>query len=56
MNNNFDRNDFVQSNLTIQFNCLYYNPEIKTDLDLDKEIRLFIKVIMLMDYSQRSFS
>ena len=53
MNNNFDRNDFVQSNLTIQFNCLYYNPEIKTDLDLDKEIRLFIKVIMLMDYSPK---
>ena len=53
--NNYDRNDFVQSNLTIQFNYnyLYYKLEIKTELDLDKEIRLFIKVIMLMDYSPK---
>ena len=49
---NFDKNDF-NSNLNIQFNYLYYNPEIKDDLDLDKEIRLFIKVIMLMDYSPK---
>ena len=53
MNNNYNRNDFVQSNLTIQFNCIFYNPEIKTELDLDKQIRLFIKVIMLMDYSPK---
>jgi RNA recognition motif-containing protein len=53
--NNYDRNDFVQSNLTIQFNYnfLYYKLEIKTELDLDKEIRLFIKVIMIMDYSPK---
>ena len=50
-NNNLEgNNNIVQQNLNIQFNCLYYNPEIKTDLDLDKEIRLFIKVIMLMDF------
>jgi len=50
---NFDKNDYVQSNLNIQFNSLYYNAEIKNDLDLDKEIRLFIKVVMLMDYSPK---
>ena len=47
---NFERND---SNLNIQFNYLYYNNEIKNELDLDKEIRLFIKVVMLMDYSPK---
>ena len=45
---NFDKN--ANSNFNIQFNYLYYNPTIKNDIDLDKEIRLFIKVIMLMDY------
>ena len=50
MNNNFGGNNFSHQNLNVQFNYLYYNEEIKTDLDLDKEIRLFIKVIMLMDY------
>ena len=49
-NKNFDRND---SCLNIQFNYLYYNSEIKNDLDLDREIRLFIKVIMLMEYSPK---
>ena len=49
---NFDNNEF-NSNLIIQFNYLYYNPEIKNDLDLDKEIRLFIKVIMLIDYTPK---
>ena len=44
------KNNIAEQNLNIQFNCLYYNPEIKTDLELDKEIRLFIKVVMLMDY------
>ena len=51
--NNFDKNDSIQTNLNIQFNLLYYNPEIKNEFDLDKEIRLFIKVIMLMDYSPK---
>ena len=51
--NNFDQNDSIQTNLNIQFNLLYYNPEIKNEFDLDKEIRLFIKVIMLMDYSPK---
>ena len=50
LNNNLDKNDFINSNLKIQFNYLYLNPEIKTDMDLDREIRLFIKVVMLMDY------
>ena len=50
LNTNADKNDFNNSNLNIQFNYLFVNPEIKTDLDLDKEIRLFIKVVMLMDY------
>ena len=53
MNNNFDSNDIIHSNLNIQFNYLYMNPEIKNDMDLDKEIRLFIKVVMLMDYSPK---
>ena len=50
ISNNMGGNDFNQANLCIQFNYLYFNDEIKSDLDLDKEIRLFIKVIMLMDY------
>ena len=53
LNNNLDKNDFINSNLKIQFNYLYINPEIKTDMDLDREIRLFIKVVMLMDYSPK---
>ena len=53
MNNNYDRNDPVNSNLNVQFNYLYINPEIKNDLDLDREIRLFIKVVMLMDFSPK---
>ena len=50
---NFINNGFVHSNLNVQFNYLYYNDEIKNDFDLDKEIRLFIKVIMLMDYAPK---
>ena len=41
------------SNLNIQFNCWYCNDDIKTDIDLDKQIRLFIKVVMLMDFSPK---
>ena len=41
------------SNLNIQFNSVYYNENIKTDIDLDKEIRLFIKVVMLSDFSPK---
>ena len=41
------------NNLNIQFNCLYYNENIKTDIDLDREIRLFIKVVMLSDFSPK---
>ena len=52
--NNFEgKNNIVEQNLNIQFNCLYYNPEIKTDLELDKEIRLFIKVVTLMDFNPK---
>ena len=50
MGNNIEKNDLNYASLNIQFNYLYYNDEIKTDMDLDKEIRLFIKVILLMDY------
>ena len=40
-------------NLNVQFNSVYYNENIKTDLDLDHEIRLFIKVIMMQDFNPR---
>ena len=53
ISNNLNKNNAVQPSLNIQFNYLYYNPEIKNDTDLDKEIRLFIKVIMLMDVSPK---
>ena len=53
ISNNFNKNNFVVPNLNIQFNYLYINPDIKNDTDLDKEIRLFIKVIMLMDVSPK---
>ena len=53
ISNNFNKNNFLVANLNIQFNYLYINPEIKNDTDLDKEIRLFIKVIMLMDISPK---
>ena len=45
--------NFGINNLNIQFNLLYCDDEIKTDLDLDKQIRLFIKVVMLMDFSPK---
>ena len=45
--------NFGIKNLNIQFNLLYCDDEIKTDLDLDKQIRLFIKVVMLMDFSPK---
>ena len=51
--NNNDSYFYGKNNLNIQFNCLYYNEEIKTELDLDKEIKLFIKVVMLMDFSPK---
>ena len=50
LNTNEDGNEYNNSSLNMQFNYLFINPEIKTELDLDKEIRLFIKVVMLMDY------
>ena len=53
MLNNFDRNNYNENKYCIQFNLLLYSPEIKNDLDLDKEIRLYIKVIMLMDYTPK---
>ena len=57
-NKNFNQNNnegyfYGKNNLNIQFNCLYYNDEIKTDLDLEKEIKLFIKVVMLMDFTPK---
>ena len=45
--------NFGIKNLNIQFNLLYCDDEIKTDIDLDKQIRLFIKVVMLMDFSPK---
>ena len=53
ISNNFNKNNFAVPNLNIQFNYLYYNPEIKNEIDLDKEIRLFIKIIMLMEVSPK---
>ena len=50
LSNNGEGSEYNNTNLNIQFNYLFVNPEIKTELDLDKEIRLFIKVVMLMDY------
>ena len=56
-NKNFMKNNeafnYGISNLNIQFNSVYYNENIKTDIDLDKEIRLFIKVVMLSDFSPK---
>ena len=57
-NKNFNQNNnddylYGKTNLNVQFNCLYYKEEIKTDLDLEKEIKLFIKVVMLMDFSPK---
>ena len=45
--------NYYEPNLNVQFNYLFLNPEIKDEMDLDKEIRLFIKVIMLMEYSPK---
>ena len=50
---NNDSYNFGFRNLNVQFNSVYYNENIKTDLDLDQEIRLFIKVVMLMDFSPK---
>ncbi len=56
-NKNFIKNNegynYGINYLNAQFNCNYYNENIKTDIDLDKEIRLFIKVVMLMDFSPK---
>ena len=56
-NKNFAKNNesfnFGFRNLNVQFNSVYLNENIKTDLDLDQEIRLFIKVVMLMDFSPK---
>ena len=40
-------------NLNVQFNCIYLNREIKTEIDLDKEIRLFIKIVMFTDFNPK---
>jgi len=57
-NKKFNKNNsndlyYGKNNLNVQFNCLYYNEEIKTEIDLEKEIKLFIKVVMLMDFALR---
>ena len=49
------KNQFaVQNNydlLKMQFSLYYPTSEIETEADLDKEIRLFIKVVMLQEYT-----
>ena len=52
-NKNFLKNNggyINNTNLNVQFNCMFVNQNIKNEFDLDKEIRLFIKVVMLTDY------
>ena len=50
LSNNNKNEEMKNANLNVQFTLYFPTSEIKTDLDLDKEIRLFIKVIMLMEY------
>ena len=53
MKNN-ENNVFMKNvNLNVQFNCIYLNREIKSEIDLDKEIRLFIKIVMFTDFNPK---
>ena len=50
---NHNDNYFGNSNLNVQFNCIYLNHEVKTEIELEKEIRFFIKVVMFTDFNPK---
>ena len=47
---NFTNNNYSNDEYKVQFNLIYSISEITNEHDLEKEIRLFIKVIMLQEY------
>ena len=50
---NFTNNNYSNDEYKVQFNLLYSISDIKNEHDLEKEIRLFIKVVMLQEYSPK---
>ena len=50
---NFTNNNNSSDEYKVQFNLLYSLSDIKNEHDLEKEIRLFIKVVMLQEYSPK---
>ena len=50
---NFTNNNYSNDEYKIRFNLLYSVDEINNEFDLEKEMRLFIKVIMLQEYSPK---
>ena len=50
---NFTNNNNSSDEYKVQFNLLYQINDIKNEYDLEKEIRLFIKVVMLQEYSPK---
>ena len=50
---NYNDNRFGNNNLNVQFNYIYLDHEIKTEYDLEKEIRLFIKIVMFTDFNPK---
>ena len=50
---NFTNNNYSNDEYKVQFNLLYSLSDIKNEHDLEKEIRLFIKVVMLQEYSPK---
>ena len=50
---NFTNNNYSNDEYKVQFNLIYSISEITNEHDLEKEIRLFIKVVMLQEYSPK---
>ena len=50
---NFTNNNYSNDEYKIRFNLRYSLYEIKNEFDLEKAIRLFIKVVMLQEYSPK---
>ena len=50
---NFTFQNYTHNEYKIKFNLIYSLSDIKNEYDLEKEIRLFIKVIMLQEYSPK---
>ena len=50
---NYNNNNFGNNNLNVQFNSLYLDHEIKNEFELEKEIRLFIKIVMFTDFNPK---